>query len=101
MVRMSQWAVELPRHSAHMVHANKTLIARSKREFGCYCDGNRALRLISHSIYRPTRWVVRARDLSNRRSIADARGDGTAALQCRRFVRSSFAVEALAEPVVP
>jgi ABC-type polysaccharide/polyol phosphate export permease len=29
---MSQWAVELPGHSAHLVHANKALIARSKRE---------------------------------------------------------------------
>jgi ABC-type polysaccharide/polyol phosphate export permease len=32
MVRMSQWAVALPRHGAHVVHANKTLIARSRRE---------------------------------------------------------------------
>ena len=32
MVRMSQWPIELPRHSAHVVHANKTLIARSRTE---------------------------------------------------------------------
>lgn len=29
---MSQWAVELPGHSAHLVHAYKTLIVRSRRE---------------------------------------------------------------------
>jgi len=32
VARMSQRTVELPRHSAHVVHANKTPIARSKRE---------------------------------------------------------------------
>lgn len=32
IVRISQWAVDVPRHSAHLVHANETLVARSKRE---------------------------------------------------------------------
>jgi len=29
---MNQWVVELPRHSAHLLHANEARIARNERE---------------------------------------------------------------------
>lgn len=95
--RTSGWTVELPGLGFTWCIAIK-LETWEQERIGYYSDGNAAPRLISHIIYRPTQWLARASDLSNRRSTAHARGDGATASQCLHFVRSLFADEAVIEP---